>query len=135
MQDQTWVEGWQNGGGAEGPGAPVAPHDGSANATYIHNQSTNTVTINGKGAYIGLPKAVNAGELPNVAVPNSVAYNVALSDDKDSATVTIEAGGGVWWTFEIERQTVSPTQLMGVWKLSSEAGSLGQALNLNPTQT
>ena len=125
MQDQTWVEGWQNGGGAEGPGAPVAPHDGSANATYIHNQSTNTVTINGKGAYIGLPKAVNAGELPNVAVPNSVAYNVALSDDKDSATVTIEAGGGVWWTFEIERQTVSPTQLMGVWKLSSEAGSLG----------
>ena len=37
MQDQTWVEGWQNGGGAEGAGAPVAPHDGSANATYIHN--------------------------------------------------------------------------------------------------
>ena len=125
MQDQTWVEGWQNGGGAEAAGAPVAPHDGSANATYIHDQSTNTVTINGKGAYIGLPKAVNAGELPNVAVPNSVAYNVDLSDDKNSATVTIEAGGGVWWTFEIERQTVSPTQLMGVWKLSSEAGSLG----------
>jgi hypothetical protein len=124
MQDQTWVEGWQS-GADEGAGAPVAPHDGSANATYIHNQSTNTVTINGKGAYIGLPKAVNAGELPNVAVPNSVAYNVALSDDNDSATVTIEAGGGVWWTFEIERETVSPTQLMGVWKLSSEAGSLG----------
>ena len=125
LGSETWVEGWQNGGAAEGPGAPVAPHDGSASATYIHNQTTNTVTINGKGAYIGLPKAVNAGELPNVVVPNSVAYNVDLSDDKDSATITIEAGSGVWWTFEIERQTVSPTQLFGVWKLSSEPGSLG----------
>ena len=124
MQDQTWVEGWQS-GADEGAGAPVAPHDGSASATYLHNQTTNTVTINGKGAYIGLPKAVNAGELPNVAVPNSVAYNVALSDDNNSATVTIEAGGGVWWTFEIQRETVSPTQLFGVWKLSSEPGSLG----------
>ncbi|MEJ6698920.1 MAG: hypothetical protein QNK45_05505 [Flavobacteriaceae bacterium] len=124
MQDQTWVEGWQS-GADEGAGAPVAPHDGSASATYLHNQTTNTVTINGKGAYIGLPKAVNAGELPNVAVPNSVAYNVALSEDNNSATVTIEAGGGVWWTFEIQRETVSPTQLFGVWKLSSEPGSLG----------
>ena len=125
LGSETWVEGWQNGGAAEGPGAPVAPHDGSASATYIHDQSTNTVTINGKGAYIGLPKAVNAGELPNVAVPNSVAYNVELSDDNNSATVTIEAGSGVWWTFEIQRETVSPTQLFGVWKLSSEPGSLG----------
>ena len=125
LQDQTWVEGWQNGGGAEGAGAPVAPHDGSASATYLHNQSTNTVTINGKGAYIGLPKAVNAGELPNVNVPNSVAYNVNLSDDNNSATITVEAGSGVWWTFEIQRETVSPTQLFGVWKLSSEPGSLG----------
>ena len=125
LQDQTWVEGWQNGGAAEGAGAPVAPHDGSASATYLHNQTTNTVTINGKGAYIGLPKAVNAGELPNVNVPNSVAYNVDLSDDNNSATVTIEAGSGVWWTFEIQRETVSPTQLFGVWKLSSEPGSLG----------
>ena len=125
LQDQTWVEGWQNGGGAEGAGAPVAPHDGSANATYLHNQTTNTVTINGKGAYIGLPKAVNAGELPNVNVPNSVAYNVDLSDDNNSATITVEAGSGVWWTFEIQRETVSPTQLFGVWKLSSEPGSLG----------
>ena len=125
LQDQTWVEGWQNGGAAEAPGAPVAPHDGSASATYLHNQTTNTVTINGKGAYIGLPKAVNAGELPNVNVPNSVAYNVDLSDDYNSATITIEAGSGVWWTFEIQRETVSPTQLFGVWKLSSEPGSLG----------
>jgi hypothetical protein len=125
LQDQTWVEGWQNGGAAEGAGAPVAPHDGSASATYLHNQTTNTVTINGKGAYIGLPKAVNAGELPNVNVPNSVAYNVDLSDDNNSATITIEAGSGVWWTFEIQRETVSPTQLFGVWKLSSEPGSLG----------
>ena len=123
MQDLTWVEAWQ-GNDPEGAAAPVAPHDGSTKATYVHNQSTNKFTIKGKGAYIGLPKAVNAGELPNVNVPNSVTYNVKMSDDNNSATVSVEAGSGVWWTFEIERKTVSPTQLMGVWKVAAEAGSL-----------
>ena len=46
------------------------------------------------GAYIGLPKAVNAGELPNVDVPESVTYNVSF--DNGMMTLVIEAGAGVF---------------------------------------
>ena len=49
-------------------------------------------TLTGLGAYLGLPKAVNAGELPNVDVPESVTYNVTMEDEM--MTVVIEAGTG-----------------------------------------
>merc|ERR1712000_17612 len=74
----TWVEGWQ--GGSDACGTPVAPYDGTASATYTYNESAGTITINGTGAYIGLPKANNEGELPNVAVPSTITYNVSLEN-------------------------------------------------------
>src|SRR5690606_24741308 len=73
----TWVEPWQ-GVAAEQCAAPVAPHDGSNPATYLYDENAGTITVNGTGAYIGLPKANNAGELPNVPVPDSIVYNVTL---------------------------------------------------------
>ncbi|WP_420601579.1 hypothetical protein [Flagellimonas sp.] len=118
---ESWIEGWQ--GGSEACGAPVAPHDGSASATYTYNAGAGTLTIDGTGAYLGLPKAVNAGELPNVAVPTSITYNVTLADNNNTMNVVIESGSGVFWQYKLIRDVPSP--LEGTWRMASEAGSLG----------
>ena len=121
MGDQTWVEAWQ-GASADGCAAPVAPHDGAGTYSFVHDQSTNTVTLIGKGSFIGIPKATNNGELSsNDNVPVTRSYGVELSSDGNTATFAIEFAAGAWWTFQLERKTVSPVQLMGVWKLAQEA--------------
>jgi hypothetical protein len=98
----TWLEGWQNGGAAEACGTPVAPHDGSTPASYIYDAEAGTLTLNGSGAHVGLPKAMNAGELPNVAVPDAVTYQVeALPSDGSAMTIYVESGAGVFWTFDL----------------------------------
>ena len=63
------------------------------------------------GAYLGLPKAVNAGELPNVDVPESVTYSVMMAGNM--MTVIIEAGTGVFWTFELAKE-VHNEEVLGV---------------------
>lgn len=120
LDGETWLEGWQN-GGVEECGTPVAPHDGSNAATFDFNTSTNKLTITGTGSYMGLPKAVNSGELPNVGVPNSVTYDVTLTNNNNVLTLVIEAGTGVFWTFKLIRYT-SPVE--GTWKIAPEAGAL-----------
>ena len=81
-------------------GTPVAPYDGTASATYTYNESAGTITINGTGAYIGLPKANNEGELPNVAVPSTITYNVSL-ENSTTMNVHIESGAGVFWQYKL----------------------------------
>ena len=54
---QTYLEEWQ--GTINECGTPVAPHDGTATATYTYNDADGTITINGVGAYLGLSKVVN----------------------------------------------------------------------------
>ena len=98
MDGETWLEAWQ-GVEADQCGTPVAPHDGSSAATWEYNAASGELTLTGLGAYLGLPKAVNAGELPNVDVPESVTYNVTMGDG--SLTVVIEAGTGVFWTYKL----------------------------------
>lgn len=120
LGNQTWLEGWQ-GKTPEGCGTPVAPHNGSAAATYIYDATAGTITVNGAGAYIGLPKATNAGELPNVPVPASIIYDVVLSDNNNTMNIFIETGSGVFWSFKLVRY-VSP--IVGTWKLAPEAGAL-----------
>ena len=117
--DETWLEPWQ-GVAAESCGAPVAPHDGSAAGTWVYDEAASTLTIGGTGSHLGLAKAVNGAELPNVPVPDSIVYDV-LSLDGDSMTVSIDVGGGAWWTFRLARQPVSP--LAGKWKLSETGGA------------
>ena len=95
--EDTWLEPWQ-GVDSEQCGAPVAPHDGSNPATWEYNDASGEVTLTGVGAYLGLPKAVNAGELPNVDVPESVTYMATL--EGDMMTLVIECGTGVFWTFK-----------------------------------
>ena len=71
--DLTWLETWQ-GVDAESCGAPVAPHDGSAAATFVYDEAAGTLTLNGVGAYIGLAKVVNGGEVSNGATNASGNY-------------------------------------------------------------
>ncbi|NVJ87664.1 MAG: hypothetical protein HWE15_15280 [Algoriphagus sp.] len=100
LGDQTWLEEWQ--GGSPSCGTPVAPHDGSGNYTYTFDGSS--LTLSGIGAHIALPKVGNAGELPNVDVPESITYKVVSLTEQDGVkkmTLHIEAGSGVWWTFKL----------------------------------
>ena len=73
----TWLEGWQNGGADEACGAPVAPHDGSTKGYYMLDEAAGTLTLEGKGAHLGLPKAVNTGEVNNgAAIPDRLTYTI-----------------------------------------------------------
>ncbi|RKR12386.1 hypothetical protein CLV91_2513 [Maribacter vaceletii] len=125
----TWIEGWQ--GGSDGCGVPVAPHNGSIAATYIYDESNGTVTLTGEGAYLGVPKANNEGELPNVAVPATITYNASLSEDKNTMNVYIESGAGVFWQYKLVRDEPSP--IIGTWVMASEAGSLGVGPSVGDT--
>ncbi|MCK7590667.1 PKD domain-containing protein [Subsaxibacter sp. CAU 1640] len=118
----SWIEPWQGGSDACGPPAP--PYDGSASATYTYNAGANTVTLNGTGAFLGLPKANNQGELPNVAVPSSITYNVTVIDD-NTISVYIEAGAGVFWQYRMIRTSAPSSPITGTWKMAEIAGSLG----------
>lgn len=101
MGTQTWLEAWQ-GIATDGCGTPKAPHNGSGNYTYAFNGGT--LRLIGQGAHVALPKAVNAGELPNVAVPAEVTYQVVTLSETNGVkrmTLQIQAGTGVWWTFSL----------------------------------
>ena len=119
---QSWIEGWQ--GGGDTCGTPVAPHNGSNPATYTLNQGNGTITVNGVGAYIGLAKANNQGELPNVSVPSSITYNYAVIDP-NTIRVYIESGAGVFWQYKLIRTSAPPSPLAGTWKMAETPGSLG----------
>jgi len=128
----SWIEGWQGGGDA--CGAPVAPHDGSVPATYSHDAVAGTITLNGTGAFLGLAKANNAGELSSpAAAPGSITYNVTMQD-ANTMIIGIEAGSGVFWTYKLIRDgqtTASP--LEGTWQMALEAGSLGVGPSVGDT--
>lgn len=96
LGSSTWLEPWQ-GVNPEACGTPIAPHNGSANATYIYDSVGKTITINGKGAYLGLSKAFNGGELSNPAnAPASITYNAVLSSNNNVMNLQISIGGGFW---------------------------------------
>ena len=120
----TWIEGWQ-GAASEECGAPVAPHDGSAAATYTYDEAAGTITLNGVGAYLGLAKAMNGGELASPGdAPDSITYMAALSEDGNTLELDIEVAGGGHWSFKLVKDVI-PEGVEGTWKLAPEAGALG----------
>jgi len=124
LQSETWLEGWQ--GVAEGCGAPVAPHDGTVAATWSADAAAGTVTISGTGAFLGLSKVHNGGELgsPAEAVA-SITYNFSLSGDGDRLTLDINFGPGFWqFILEKETGTPPPVNIEGAWVLAPQAGAL-----------
>lgn len=105
--DETWLEGWQ-GVEQDGCGAPVAPHDGSNPATWTYDEEGGELTLNGVGAYIGLAKVYNGGELqsPDDAV-ESITYPVTMSANGDTMEINIEIQGGAYWRFILVRYNPS----------------------------
>lgn len=111
LGSQSWIEGWQ--GGSEACGAPVAPHNGSNAATWSQNTTNGTVTLTGVGAYLGLSKAYNGGELATPsAAPANITYKIT-SLTTNLMTLDIQIGGG-WWRFVLEKQGVAPTCSDGI---------------------
>lgn len=106
MGSETWLESWQNGGGAEACGAPVAPYI-SGTYGYTFDETTGSLVLTGGGAFIGLPKATNAGELSTgAAQPTSRTYTIA-SLSATSAEIRINTGSNgtdeVHWTFKLSK--------------------------------
>ena len=124
LQDTSWIEGWQ--GGTDACGVTVYPHDGSNAATYAYDTGAGTVTLTGVGAYLGLPKAYNGGELSDPAdAPASITYSATLSDNNNTMTLVIECAAGVFWTFKLVADVDEDVPLLsGTWMMAPEAGAL-----------
>jgi hypothetical protein len=96
LGDESWIEPWQ-GSNPEACGAPVAPHDGSNPATWTYDEGAGTITLNGVGAYLGLAKVYNGGELTDPAdAPESITYPVTFNATNDTMTILIGYGTGYW---------------------------------------
>jgi hypothetical protein len=122
MGDQTWLEPWQ-GTDPEACGAPVAPHDGSNAATYVHDEAAGTLSVSGLGAHIGLAKVYNGGELASPAAAVSDIVYTVTAMTATTMTLDIEIAGGGYWRFKLAK--VLPPAIAGDWKLAPEAGALG----------
>lgn len=108
MGSETWLEQWQNGTDNEFCGAPVAPHTGGS-FTYTLDEAAGTLTLNGAGAFIGLPKATNSGERSTgAAEPNSRTYTIhslsATAAEIRMNTGQNSNGDEVHWTFRFTKQ-------------------------------
>ena len=102
---ETWLEPSFQGVSEEGPGSPVSPHDGNNIGQWEYNQDNQTLIINGKGNYLGLPKAVNGSELtnPNDA-PDSITYTV-ISVTNNRLEIEIESGDDILWKFVLTKRS------------------------------
>ena len=106
LQNETWIEGWQ--GGSDACGTPVYPHDGSIPATWVYDAGAGTLTLNGTGSYLGLPKVYNGGELTDPAnAPSSITYLVQFNATSDTMTADINYGGG-WWRYILTTNAAPP---------------------------
>ena len=124
LGSETWLETWQ-GAAAEECGAPVFPHDGSASASYSYDAGAGTITLDGTGAFLGLAKVFNLGELSNPAdAPASITYLAELSADGNTLDLDIEIAGGGYWSFKLVKDVV-PTGIQGTWKLAPISGAFG----------
>jgi hypothetical protein len=124
LGSETWLEAWQ-GQDPEGCGTPVFPHDGTASATYDYDATNNTLTIEGAGAFLGLAKVFNGGELANPAdAVESIEYIIDLVDE-NTMILDIPVAGDGWWRFKLVRDAAPANPLVGSWRLAPEAGAFG----------
>ena len=127
MGSETWIEGWQ--GGADACDTPVAPHNGSSDATYIYDSEASAITVSGLGAHIGLPKVHNNGELtaPADAV-SSISYSITEMTT-DTMTLQVQYSGESTWQFKLVNVSTAaitvPVDKVG----NGPDGKLGSASN------
>jgi hypothetical protein len=94
MDGQTWVEPWQ-GVASEQCGAPVAPHNGGRFG-YVFDESAMTITLNGTGAHLGIPKVINGAEITNPSeAPSSIVYDI-IDSTATTMTLKIDIPQGYW---------------------------------------
>jgi hypothetical protein len=102
MDSETWLEPWQ-GGSSERCDVPVAPHDGAGNFSYVFDESAMTITLNGTGAHIGIPKVINGSEIASSSeAPDSIVYDI-IDSTATSMTLNINVS---WadWTFKLVKE-------------------------------
>ncbi|MDC0341510.1 T9SS type A sorting domain-containing protein [Flavobacteriaceae bacterium] len=104
LGSDTWLEGWQ-GVVPDACGTPIAPHDGSNAATWSYSSFTNTITIVGDGAFLGLAKAHNTGE-DGSPVDDTITYEVS-SITSTNMTIDIQINGGAWWRFLFTKEAAA----------------------------
>ena len=101
---QTWLEGWQN-AGKETCGDAVAPHTGATAGSWNIDSISGEFVLNGKGQYLGLPKATNNGELGAGATePDFRKYQITLNGNKLTAGINFGTG---YWQFKFVKATPS----------------------------
>lgn len=98
---ETYNTDWQGVGTVEGCGSPIAPYDGTNQATWTHDSAEGTLTIVGEGAFIGLPYVHNNGE-DGFPVNNTITYIISSSSDTEM-NLDIEFSPGAWWRFSMIR--------------------------------
>lgn len=126
---ETWLETWQ-GVDSDRCGAPVDPYSGG---TYAYTYSGTSLTVVGEGAYLGLSKVNNAGEVSQgAAIPEEITYTIVdpvVEGDTRRMTLRIEAGSGVWWDFKLISGEIdngggeAATSITGNWKMEPIAGA------------
>jgi TonB-dependent SusC/RagA subfamily outer membrane receptor len=82
-------------------------HDGTASATYEYNEAAGSIKLTGKGAYLGLPKAYNLGELTTPGdAPDEITYEAALSSDGNTLEIDIKVndGNNAHWSFKFAKE-------------------------------
>jgi hypothetical protein len=125
LDGSTWLEKWQ-GVGEDSCGVPVAPFDGTGSYSYTYTSSS--LTLVGKGAYLGLSKVNNSGEISNgAAVADEITYTIVdqIEDGETrKMTLRIEAGSGVWWEYKLISGPAQVAEIVGDWKVEPIAGSL-----------
>ena len=104
---------------------PVYPHDGTT--LQLGNTMRNaTITLNGVGAFLGIPK-VNGGEctVPEDA-PESITYEIYSYDD-NAPTVMVKIGSG-YWTYkmvprsqqQIDWRTMTDKDILSILEMRPE---------------
>ena len=110
LGDATWVE--PSFVETEGCHAAVAPWDGSATATWAHDETENTLTLTGRGAFLGLFKVADIEIATADDARETITYtNVTFSEDGNTMTVLIpyaNAGGSdgvnAYWQFKFAKE-------------------------------
>jgi len=133
LGSDTWLEGWQ--GVADACGTPVAPHDSSNAAAWVYDSSANTITITGKGAYLGIAKPNNGGELTNPAdAPASITYIVSSISDTEM-TLDLNYGTG-FWRFLFTKETATASVIdNSLTKVSLYPNPTSNRLNISAADT
>jgi len=105
MNGQTWLEAWQ-GMTPDACGTPVAPHNGSNPATYAYDGTTNTLSVYGLGAHMGLAKVINGSEIASPAnAADTITYLTGLSNGGNTLTLDINVGAN-WWQFVYQKTVI-----------------------------